>query len=117
MMNEVPYRKGKFDVLRDELYCLMDGDWKYVHHRRFPEESELYHLGRDPRETTNLYTTRREVAAGFRERLEVLRVFEFDRAAGGEMSEADRARLRSLGYLHEGDAEEPGTGEDGAGRK
>jgi arylsulfatase A-like enzyme len=108
MLNEVPYQKGKYDTQRDLLFCLIEGEWKYIHHYRYTEESELYNLAQDPDESENLLDSRPELVAGFRERLDALRVFQFDRAAGEGMSEADRQRLRSLGYLQETD--EPGSG-------
>lgn len=37
------------------LYAIVEREWKLVWRPEFPEQSELYHLAVDPRETTNLF--------------------------------------------------------------
>lgn len=87
----------KRDVKDDMLFAVYDGPWKFIHHLRRPAESELYRLDTDPTETHNMLRDNPQRVRAF---LDLLRDPRFlhDDASDGEMSEEDKARLRSLGY-------------------
>ena len=71
--------------------------------RYLPEREweELYDLVADPDELTDLITSRAEVAERLRAALEQrLAASAEGSAAAAELTEADRDRLRALGYLH-----------------
>ena len=77
--------------------------------RRIDWGAQLYDLERDPEETTNLIETHPEVAAELaalaerrRARNQVLeaRLFAVDPVPDVELSEAERAELEALGYVH-----------------
>lgn len=78
----------------------ISGPWKYVHAPR----AELYDLAGDPREERNRAADRESVATRLRSGLESY--LAGAGAAGGtgtggrEMTAADEARLRSLGYVN-----------------
>lgn len=88
------------DRKRDLLFAVIQEPWKYIHHLRRPEESELYHLGEDPGELHNRYASDPNRA---RRMLEILRRFDFmpsERTSEEKMSPEDLERLRALGYVH-----------------
>jgi arylsulfatase A-like enzyme len=77
-------------------------DWKLIWTPFAPDEEawELYHLGRDPHETRNIYTPDHRMVAQLKQHLEVW----MQRAKGGAetsppISEKDVGALRSLGYV------------------
>ena len=94
----IPHSPGIRDQKDDELYSLIRGRWKYIHHRRRPEECELFDLVEDPEEIRNRYSSEPEIAQEF------LALLESDPAifAEGVLTPPNpeaRERLRSLGYL------------------
>ena len=92
---------------KDLLFCAMDRRWKLIYHRDHPENSELYDLLNDPRESTNVITRH----PGEKERL--LRRLSGSGAMTIDTVEADAPEaeesirmLESLGYIH-GNTENP----------
>lgn len=88
------------------LVGVVDGDWKYI---RAPRE-ELYDLKRDPSESRNLIDSEAKMAAAKRARLDEFiagfssRISPVKRA----LSEAEKERLRSLGYVSQSVETPPG---------
>jgi arylsulfatase A-like enzyme len=82
----------------DMLFTLLDGEWKLIHHLKHPEDSELYHVSSDPRESENLLASRPEEAARL---LGELRARDFlpDLREGPGLSREDLRRLKELGYV------------------
>jgi arylsulfatase A-like enzyme len=80
-----------------ELYGLIEGPWKYI---RAPKP-ELYDLGQDPAEETNLLGGKAAIAAGLgRELAAIVAEGEAEAAESGRrVSPEEEERLRSLGYL------------------
>jgi choline-sulfatase len=79
-----------------ELTGLVSGEWKYIEAPR----PELYHLGRDPEETSNLVAEEKETAAGMKRALEdMIRGAAGGPKAGRSLTAEDEERLRSLGYI------------------
>lgn len=94
----VPHSPGEFDRKDDQLYSLIQGKWKYIHHRFRPAESQLFDLEQDPFETRNRIGEEPEIARRLAASLgEVEAIF----APGVETPPPPdlRERLRSLGYL------------------
>ncbi|MCP4658708.1 MAG: sulfatase-like hydrolase/transferase [bacterium] len=89
------------DKQDDMLFALMRGPWKYIHHRRYAERSELYDLDRDRREEHNLYASHPELVRTFQLELGARRVLPGQRSGRERMSEEDRERLEALGYVDE----------------
>ncbi len=88
---------------KDELYVLIEGRWKYIHHRRSPAKSELYDLEEDPRELRNRLASEPEVVKRFRAQLDADDVlWDPSRATRGPaLSAEDAKRLEDLGYIPE----------------
>lgn len=84
---------------RDLLFTVMDRDWKLIHHKERPENSELYDLREDPGETRNVIGENPEVARRLRAELDSLGAMEIEiREPATPMSEEAAAKLRALGY-------------------
>ena len=110
----VPLLRGEAMAPRDVLaatyrpeaftdkQALISGGFKYIHSWSPEREwEELYDLVADPDELTDLITSRAEVAERLRAALEQrLAASAEGSAAAAELTEADRDRLRALGYLH-----------------
>jgi arylsulfatase A-like enzyme len=100
-LNTLSYRfaPGVTDRKQELYSSLVRGGWKYIHHWKQPDSSELYYLPDDPGERRNLWAAEprkvRELEAALSQHEEPGRV----RLEQGEMSEEDRERLRSLGYV------------------
>ncbi len=79
------------------LIGVVDGDWKYI---RAPRE-ELYNLKLDPGETKNLVDSDRKIASEKRALLDeyIARFSSGMLSAKRALTEEDRERLRSLGYV------------------
>lgn len=92
---------GITDVKDDMLFAVVEGDWKYIHHRRRDRASELYNLAADPGELNNLI----ERQPGKLRRLSVnLLARDFlprRREASEPTSPEDAERLKSLGYVEQ----------------
>lgn len=89
------------EAFTDKQAVISDG-FKYIHSWS-PERDweELYDLEADPKELTDLIASRGEVAERLRAELaERLAASAEGSAVAVELSEADRDRLRALGYLH-----------------
>jgi len=82
----------------DLLYCAMDRSWKLIFRQRRPNESELYHLDTDARETNNLYSRETEQA----QRL-VKALFQFNgfvhKPFGESADNETLDRMRQIGYV------------------
>jgi len=89
------------DKQDDMLFALMRGPWKYIHHRKHTERSELYHLDRDRREQHNLYAAHPEVVRDLLNELRARRVLPGQRSGREPTSAEDRERLKALGYVDE----------------
>ena len=85
----------------DILFATFEGRWKYIHHYRHPEQSELYDLEEDPLEADNLLEARPGIAERLRRSLvskPVLPASTEPRQPSAADEEAER-RLRALGYV------------------
>ncbi|MHC4063222.1 MAG: sulfatase [Planctomycetota bacterium] len=100
-VNMLVYRfaTGINDEKSDMLFAVFDGRWKYIHHLKLPEQSELYDLSCDPGEKENLRTTFPDDAARLRADLMRRRFLPSGRLGRQSMSLEDLERLRSLGYV------------------
>jgi hypothetical protein len=89
------------EAFTDKQAIISDG-FKYIHSWSPEREwEELYDLENDPEELTDLITSRKEVAQRLRAALaDRLAASAQGSAASAELTEADRDRLRALGYLH-----------------
>jgi arylsulfatase A-like enzyme len=83
----------------DMLFAVIDRDWKYVHHLLREDESELFHLLRDPAEETNLYSSNPEEVERMRALLRATDFVPEVQPNVAEMSPEDIARLKALGYV------------------
>ncbi len=98
------------------LFGVRTTEWKYI---RCPEP-ELYNLRTDPGEQRNVIHERAATASRLSEALDAFLARAPSVAAGdvarSALSEEERDRLRSLGYLSAGDhgGEAPQTGDSGA---
>jgi len=92
---------------KDLLFCAMDRRWKLIYHRDHPENSELYDLAGDPRESTNVIARHPEEKERLLRRLSESGAMVIDSVAP-DAPEADESirMLESLGYIH-GDTETP----------
>jgi len=100
-VNLLDYRPemGTVEHKTDMLFAVTDGHWKYIFHMIRKEESELYDLTEDPHELRNLYAERPGEVERLGENLRA-RPFQPQRnQGGGQLSDEDLERLRSLGYL------------------
>ena len=88
------------EAFTDKQAIVSDG-FKYIHSWSPEREwEELYDLETDPDELTDLIATRPEISARLRAALtERLAASAAGSAAPAKLSEADRDRLRALGYL------------------
>jgi len=86
---------------RGNRTAIYDGDWKYIHSTT--ARGELYDLGSDPDEKTNMCSARPDVAARLKSELNTWQrarpLFDGRKEAGAALSESELERLRSLGYL------------------
>ncbi len=97
---------------RRKVFALMDGDWKYIHDA--DKGDQLFHLGRDPFELTNVIADHPQEAARLKQQIvELMReqarrgaILQEGRAAddAAEPDEKRQEELRALGYL--GDEED-----------
>lgn len=90
------------------LFVLRDETHKYIEAPR----PELYDMTADPREKNNLASSRPELVAGYKARLETLRQQVTRAGAGAETVAPDpetEAKLRSLGYVSGGAPPSPGA--------
>lgn len=88
------------EIQDDMLLMVSDGRWKYIHHVLRPAESELYDLSVDPGELENVLFEEADVVRRLRADLMARNPFPEDFGEEpGEMSEEDRERLESLGYV------------------
>ncbi|MDX1632966.1 MAG: hypothetical protein R3234_13935, partial [Thermoanaerobaculia bacterium] len=88
--------------IRDEkdevLFSLTRPPWKYIHHAREPEASELYHLERDPGEEFDLSEEHPEIVRSLHRELQRRRVLP--ETLPEETSDPElRERLEALGYV------------------
>ena len=81
----------------DMLFCVTDGKWKYIHHLKYTDSSELFDLENDPEELENLYADHREQADQLFEDLKARRPMPSLKKTN-DMTDEDIQRLRSLGY-------------------
>lgn len=81
----------------DMLFCITDGRWKYIHHLKYENNSELYDLKNDPGELKNLYASNQDHVERLRQDLQARRPMPSLRQSGN-MTAEDIKRLQSLGY-------------------
>lgn len=86
-----------------ELRALRTDQWLFVESPR----PELYDLGADPNERTDLSASRRQVIAELRGQLKVFEAATAADAAPVRLDPTAEARLRSLGYVSAGRAADP----------
>ena len=90
------------DVKDEMMLAVAQGPWKYIHHVRRSDESELFNLAADPNELVNVIASHRDVAERLRADLMARQAVPTSLFEGPEsMSEEDIQRLRSLGYIDE----------------
>lgn len=90
---------GMVEQKDEMLFAVTDGRWKYVHHALRPSESELYNLKDDPHELANLRDSHPEQVARLLADLQGRKCAPAGPVGREPMSEEDRRRLRSLGYV------------------
>ena len=83
---------------KDLLFCVVDQDWKLIHHMEKPKNSELYDLRRDPGELENVFDEHPEQVARLMTFIEESGCTEMSREAVAPMEEEAVLKLRSLGY-------------------
>ena len=90
-----------------ELVGLIDGDWKYI---KAPKQ-ELYNLKLDPKEENNLFQEERQIAQEKRDKLEDIIKNSVSPLIAGkrDLTDEEREKLRSLGYIST--SESPAGGE------
>lgn len=95
-----PRWKGRFERIRTALY---EANWKFI--LSSDGGHELYDLGKDPLESTNLVVLETQRAASYKERCERI-VAQYRGTTGtspsfdsGQPGAKDEEALRSLGYL------------------
>lgn len=78
-----------------ELIGIVSGRWKLIQSPR----PELFDLRADPEERKNIFSTRQELAAELKQKLENILLGSSSFTPGGATRSEDLERLRSLGYL------------------
>ena len=84
---------------RGELYCLIDGRLKLIHHPQDPSLDQLYDLRADPRELANLIDERPEQAQDLLARLVAMEAADGFLPDASTLPRETRERLKSLGYV------------------
>jgi arylsulfatase A-like enzyme len=91
----------------DFVYAVIEGPHKLVYRPKHPERSELFDLGRDPRELVNLYANERELARKLEKRLAEHASWVLAPCMESEDQGMDRAQavrmLTILGYVESTD--------------
>ncbi len=90
--------KGLPEDQKDLLFCVVDEEWKLIYHKERPENSQLYHLAKDPMEQENVadrHPRQVERLIGHLERLGAMEIQIEDR---GALDPDLKARLEALGY-------------------
>ncbi len=90
---------------RDDLYTVVDRNWKLIHHRSRPGDSELYDLSKDPLELDNVFARFPDEVARLERFLTERDAFRLiEKGAGGPGP--DTGALEDLGYTGDGKREE-----------
>jgi arylsulfatase A-like enzyme len=90
---------GYKDIKDDKLYCIIEGEKKFIYHQLQPQKSELYNLKDDPAELDNRASRYPDEVVHFLSELERLRAFS-DIMPGMTPTDKDRLdKLKSLGYV------------------
>lgn len=88
---------------KDLLFCAMDREWKLIHHRNHPENSELYDLANDPGESTNVATQHPQEKERLLRWLRDSGAMKIEKVESDAPLDEDSIRmLESLGYIHRG---------------
>ncbi|MEJ2084916.1 MAG: sulfatase [Acidobacteriota bacterium] len=88
---------------KDLLFSVVDGDWKLIYHREFPENSELYHLSDDPGELDNVIEDYPKEAKRLMAWLSRSKAMEIElREPEGPIDPDALRKLEALGYLQAG---------------
>lgn len=97
----------------DMLFAIViEGRWKYIHHLRERDDSELYDLQNDPEELTNLFAEEPAIRAKANEALRQLKFMPVKQLEDANVPPEVLKALESLGYV--GNESEPGrTPKDG----
>jgi arylsulfatase A-like enzyme len=88
------------DHKTDMLFALvLDNRWKYIHHLKQPDQSELYDLKSDPRELVNLAAQRPELVTRANAELKQLRFMPFKQLQTKDVPPEVIENLKKLGYI------------------
>jgi len=90
---------GFRDVKDDMLFCVVRGDWKYIHHFLRPVESELFNLASDPKELFNLLNEHPDLAKEMKELAIGRGQIPEKQLNHHGMAEEDIQKLTALGYV------------------
>ena len=89
--------KGLPEHCVDDLFMVIDGRWKLIHHRARPENTELFDLEADPLELDNVALRFPDERARLEQWLERSGAFDID-AVDERQDDLDEDALKSLGY-------------------
>lgn len=105
------------DNKNDMLFAvIVEGRWKYIHHLKQTQESELYDLREDPGELRNLYTERPDVAERAHAALKEFEFMPYAQLEAENVPQAVLDGLKALGYMGSDEdvtEEDEKAGEDG----
>jgi arylsulfatase A-like enzyme len=90
---------GSVEARQDQIYAWLDGDLKWIRHRLFPGQSELYDLAADPQESRNLFSSSPRDAGRLDQALDAQQPMTEELDFSPPDDEDVRRRLRSLGYI------------------
>jgi len=84
---------------KDLLFCAVERDWKLIHHKERPENSELYDLRKDPGELHNVWEQHPDHVARLMAFLEEEGAMTVVAEDAPPMDEEALRKLESLGYI------------------
>jgi len=89
---------------KDLLFCVMDRNWKLIHHKEHPENSELYDLTNDPHERINVIAEYPDEQIRLMEILESTGGLAVRTTGAAPIDDETLRGLEALGYV-DGDGE------------
>ncbi len=102
---------GGVDRKNDLLFAIvLDGRWKYIHHLKFPRQSELYDLREDPKELRNVIAERPGIVQRANQALKAVPFMPYTQLELEDTPEEVLRKLRELGYAGEDPAGAEGDG-------